>query len=215
MDYHDNDSRIKSHGVVRIESGASLKNNRPHSEFGETIQKKIQDENSRKKKVLIRPGTQSKYQKIKRVKQDRRKALTAGQIMSSPVVYLDPDDPVEKARSLFVERRFRHIPIAKKNDELVGVISDRDMFCNVKVGYCMIDGDAFKDPDRKFIKDFMETHVLVADPETEIPVIARILIEERIGSMPIVDDKEKLVGIITRSDILRTLVNKVPVDVWL
>ena len=50
-------------------------------------------------------------------------------------------------------------------------------------------------------------------PETEIRLIADVLIKERIGAMPIVDEKEKLVGIVTRSDILRTVV-KAPLELW-
>ena len=40
------------------------------------------------------------------------------------------------------------------------------------------------------------------------------MFKERIGAMPIVDDQGTLVGILTRSDILRVLVNKAPLQLW-
>jgi len=56
--------------------------------------------------------------------------------------------------------------------------------------------------------------VLTATPETQIREIARVLIEQRKGVMPIVDANAHMVGIITRSDILRTIVNQAPLELW-
>ena len=61
----------------------------------------------------------------------------------------------------------------------------------------------------------MTDQVLTAHPDTEIRTIARVMFEERIGAMPIVSEAGTPVGIITRSDILRTVMNKVPFELWI
>lgn len=61
----------------------------------------------------------------------------------------------------------------------------------------------------------MVNHVLTAPGEIEIHEIAEIFCNECIGTMPIVDKKDQLVGIITRGDILRTFINKAPFELWI
>jgi CBS domain-containing protein len=60
----------------------------------------------------------------------------------------------------------------------------------------------------------MVTQVLIATPDTPIRDIARTMVEERIGSLPILDLRDTLVGIITRSDILRALITHGPMRLW-
>jgi CBS domain-containing protein len=54
----------------------------------------------------------------------------------------------------------------------------------------------------------MHAPVLTATPSTAVNQVARIMFEERVGAMPIADEAGNLVGMITRNDILRTLVSK-------
>ena len=65
------------------------------------------------------------------------------------------------------------------------------------------------------VRDIMATPVLTAHADTEIREIARVLFEERIGAVPIVDSQGQLVGMVTRSDILRTIMNHAPLDLWI
>jgi CBS domain-containing protein len=130
--------------------------------------------------------------------------LLAAQVMSSPVVSTEPTTTIRKAWDLLATNRFRHLPIVK-NDKLVGVVSDR------RLAREMINR-LYKD-DRKLhtaIEDVMVTHVLTTHHNTPISEIAAILIKERVGSMLIVTSDGKLEGIITRSDLLRTLTHRKP-----
>ncbi|MEZ4275662.1 MAG: CBS domain-containing protein [Nitrospirales bacterium] len=56
--------------------------------------------------------------------------------------------------------------------------------------------------------------VLVASPDAELCALARVLLEEHIGALPIVSESVGLVGMITRSDILRALVAHPDFDQW-
>jgi acetoin utilization protein AcuB len=60
----------------------------------------------------------------------------------------------------------------------------------------------------------MSTTVLTAFKNTPLREIARVLFEERIGCLPIIDTAQKSIGILTRSDILRALMQGKPLDLW-
>lgn len=129
-------------------------------------------------------------------------ALLAEQIMTSPVVTLGREATMGEARNLFRERRFRHVPILSATQRLAGILSDRDLLHHLV------------DPDLSPIRALVTERVFAASPDTEIREIARVLFEHHIGSMPVIDPQARLVGIITRSDILRTLVNRAPLELW-
>lgn len=134
--------------------------------------------------------------------------ILAEQVMTKNVIGLYPNDSLSKAWKLIYKNRFRHIPIlSKKDDKLVGIVSDRGLIHEVvdlEGAEGKVDGKNLR------VKDVMVTNVLTARPSTEISYIAKIFIDERIGSMPIIDREDHLVGILTRSDILKTLVKLAP-----
>lgn len=140
------------------------------------------------------------YEKLDENVSNRKKALSASQLMSSPVVTLYGDQSVGEALQLFQSRRFRHVPVLSRKKQLVGICSDRDVLRR-------------QDLERQ-VKDCMTTEVLSARPDTEIREIAAVMFRERIGAMPIISANGDLLGILTRSDILRAVVNKAPLELW-
>ncbi len=140
------------------------------------------------------------YEKIDQPNPRREPALRAQQIMSSPVLTVSSEDTIRDAAKLFREKRFRHLPVVSEEGKLVGIISDRDT----------LPVSDRTDP----IKEHMATAIISARPETEIRKIASVFFHERIGAMPILDENGSVSGILTRSDILRTLVNKAPLELW-
>ena len=135
--------------------------------------------------------------------------------MASPVVTLPRKPPMAEAWELIRAKRFRHIPILSREKELIGIISDRDLLREAGSICSTVHRQDKTGQEQMTIQGMIKRKVLTASPDTGIREIARILFEERIGSMPIVDDNGSLVGMITRSDILRTLVNNAPLDLWI
>ncbi len=129
-------------------------------------------------------------------------AITAEQIMTTPVLSLNINNTVAEARALFAQRRFRHVPILGPEGLVLGMLSDRDLFHYEDEGADVV------------VARLMTRHVLVATANEGIRDIARTLFEQRIGAMPIVDENHALTGMVTRSDILRTLVNREGLELW-
>ncbi len=138
----------------------------------------------------------------------REPAINAEQIMTSPVYTLTTGESLNTAWEIIRDYRFRHIPIVSVNKKIVGILSDRDFF---KV---MMEQFKQDDNSNQYVGDIMSINILSAHPETKIRQIAQVFIDERIGAMPIVHDNGALIGMVTRSDILRTLVNLAPFELW-
>jgi len=130
----------------------------------------------------------------------------AGDIMHSPVETLLPEADILEAWKLISERRFRHVPIVSSQGEVVGIVSDRDILLRAAL-IAASDAADLPSPGGR-VEQIMHAPVLTATPSTAVNQVARIMFEERVGAMPIADEAGNLVGMITRNDILRTLVSK-------
>ncbi|MDY6826664.1 MAG: CBS domain-containing protein [Bacillota bacterium] len=120
-------------------------------------------------------------------------SLTAGEVASRPVFTLNSDTSLVTADELLVEHNFKGCPVLEKG-RLVGIISRRDLRKGVRneLGHAPVKG-------------FMTRQVITASPQDSLTDLRRLMMEHNIGRVPIVNETGKLVGIITRSDILRHL----------
>ncbi len=140
----------------------------------------------------------------------REPVRVASQLMTRDVRSISPDDSVGAAWDLVVQHGFRHLPVVDAAGALVGMVSDRDL---LRVGGTP-DAAPARDVRSLPVRDIMRSPVFSAHPDTPLREIAKVLFAERVGAMPICDDDWALIGILTRSDILRTLVNEAPLDLW-
>jgi len=145
------------------------------------------------------------YQQVEHFIVADKPVVFAEQIMSSPVVTLSPDNSVEQAFKLFNKHKFRHVPVTTSDYKLQGIISDRDIL--------RILGSTSEENSNSKISDVMISEVLTASRKTDIRYITRLFVENRIGSMPVMDER-KLVGMITRSDILNAILNHYELELW-
>ncbi|MDQ6983672.1 MAG: CBS domain-containing protein [Ghiorsea sp.] len=142
----------------------------------------------------------------------QQSTLKAAQVMTSPVVSIFEKEEAQQALLILDEGNFRHIPVLSEQHQLIGMVSDRDIYrcmCGTGTG-CL---HCTKDKQDVLIKDIMKDQVLTASVDTDARYIARLFVEQRVGAMPIVE-ADKLVGIVTRSDILRAVMLNLHLDVW-
>jgi acetoin utilization protein AcuB len=126
--------------------------------------------------------------------------------MKHPVITVRPQDSARHAREVMEEHRFNQLPVAV-DGRLVGIVTDRDLR---DVSPSVFEspepwGDrvrkAGSDPATIPVEDVMTRNVLALAPGVFVADAARLMRRERIGAIPIVDG-ERLVGILTRSDVL-------------
>jgi len=164
--------------------------------------------------ALRKKNADKAYQHTTQASKERGIALHAHQIMTAPVVSLQTETTITSAWKLFRERRFRHVPVVTERGKIFGIISDRDLLRYAATSGKIPPYNDSMPESRLSIENLTKTRVITASQDTEIRQIARMLFEQRIGAMPVVSDAGIVEGIITRSDILRTLVNHAPLELW-
>jgi acetoin utilization protein AcuB len=127
---------------------------------------------------------------------------TIDQIMSRDVVCVSPDTALMEIRRLLHERGFRHL-LVRENDELVGVISDRDV---LKAVSPFLDTYSESARDVRSLErpasDIMRVDPITVTPDTEVTAASSALLEHSISCLPVIDGGD-LVGIVTTKDLLR------------
>lgn len=139
-----------------------------------------------------------------------KKVFTAEDIMSSPVTTISSKTSLQEVLNLFADKRFRHIPIVH-GDKLMNLISDRDVF-QIQIEQSQKVDPFFDHPILSYVKP---REILCARETTAIPKIALLMLQKNIGCLPVLDDNDAIVGLVTRSDILRAMVQFGPIDLWL
>jgi acetoin utilization protein AcuB len=124
------------------------------------------------------------------------------EIMKTHVETLRADDTIEQAIKTLREKKIRHIPIIDDNLKVIGIVSDRD----VKDGTPSIfQKDRAAEELQNPLKLIMKTDVITGHPLDFVEEAAALFYEHHIGCLPIVKEN-KLVGIITETDLLYTLI---------
>ena len=115
--------------------------------------------------------------------------------MSAPVVTVSRDTDYQQALQLMQEKRLRRLPVVDRERRLVGIVAERDLLL-AATRYPRAGVD---------VGEFMATDIGSATPGMDIGAAARLMLEHRVGGLPVLEGGA-LVGIITESDIFRRFV---------
>lgn len=131
----------------------------------------------------------------------RNRAMKVVEVMTKNPLSMTPSETVGQADELMAENRIRQLPVVD-GSALVGIITDRDI-------RSFLDGGSLLVPDARAralatqIKEVMSTDPLTLSPDDDLQEALELLIEEKIGGIPVMDQAEGLVGIVTYVDVLR------------
>jgi CBS domain-containing protein len=129
--------------------------------------------------------------------------------MTSEVIAVRPETPAKDVAKLLFEHGIGACPVVDENGVVAGIVSAWDLiFALLAEGEPATDKFVTRISHSKCTaKDVMGGPVISVTEETDIAEIARILIQYRIRRVPVVRDS-RLVGIVSRSDMLRALVHE-------
>lgn len=127
-------------------------------------------------------------------------------VMTKDPLTIGPSETVGEAEELMTENGIRQLPVVK-NSDLIGIITDRDV-------RSFLAGSSVSPPNereqalRTQVSDLMTTNPLTLAPDDELQDAVELLVEQKIGGVPVVDAAEGLVGIVTYVDVLRCFLNR-------
>jgi acetoin utilization protein AcuB len=127
-------------------------------------------------------------------------------IMTTKPVSVEPSNTVLQAEEIMREENIRQLPVIK-DKELIGIITDRDI-------RSFLGSDSFSTLEEQerakttTLGSVMSTKPVVLSPDDDLRDAVELLIEEKVGGIPVLDEEEELVGIVTYVDALRCFLER-------
>jgi len=125
-------------------------------------------------------------------------------VMRTDVLTVAPDDRIVHARRIMVDNNVARLPVIEKN-QLVGLISDMEVafaFAQLKQRFSL--GRQKHQLDELQVKDYMKTPAVWASAGITVKNAAQIMQKMNVGALPVLKN-ETLIGIISRTDVLKTI----------
>jgi len=127
--------------------------------------------------------------------------------MSSPAVTVRANTPFQDALKLMRDHQCRRLPVVNKQGKLVGIVSERDLLHAAPSSATSLSIWEVQYLLTKIqIKEIMTKDVVTTAPDTPLEDTARLMVTRKIGGLPVVDEHDSVVGIITETDIFETFV---------
>jgi CBS domain-containing protein len=149
--------------------------------------------------------------------------MQAKDIMTREIITVISTTTVEETAKILSDNKISGLPVVNDSHEVIGIITEGDLvFQQKKVttpafialfdGVLQLGKQRFYDEIKKIaaykVEDLMTKEVISVQPDTDISDIATLMIEKNINRVPVVDKENKLVGIITRHDIIKHIYNQ-------
>ena len=124
------------------------------------------------------------------------------ELMTGALITVSPEIGIFEARQTMLKERIRHL-LVKEGGRLVGIVTDRDIRLNLPSQATSLSvWEVNHLLSRLTVGEVMTKGVIITGPEQEARAAARLMLEHKIGALPVLDGAH-LVGILTETDILR------------
>jgi acetoin utilization protein AcuB len=139
-------------------------------------------------------------------KTGRYNSLKVVDVMTREPLTVSPSETIGVVDDLMSENKIRQLPVVT-GKELVGIITDRDT-------RSFLSGSLLDSPEKREralktqVREIMTSEPITVSPDDDLEEVLELLIEEKVGGIPVVDETEGLVGIVTYVDVLRCFLNR-------
>ena len=117
--------------------------------------------------------------------------------MSSPVVAVRPTDTLAYARNLMLKKDIGRLVVIDEKEDLVGIVTVSDLVS------AMYEVEFDRPLDQIKVKEVMSPNVITIESNKTLKAAAKLMIKNDVGGLPVLGRDGKVVGIITRSDVVR------------
>lgn len=136
--------------------------------------------------------------------------MQARDVMTREVVTVGPDTSAKYAAEIMAARGYAAVPVIDEEDQLVGIVAEADVLADRVPQdprlHLRRDGSEGADvPPPLLVRGVMTTDVRTVDAKADVSDIARLFVDERLRSVPVLEHG-RLAGIVSRRDVLRALV---------
>ena len=155
---------------------------------------------------------------LEHAKRRLKKRILIKDVMTKNVIAVKKDTKVSELIEILTKNRISGIPVVDEENRVIGIVSEADLLFTTKTGKIRglreflkrLIGEEYStlatplSGDLK-VEDIMTSPVITASPDMDIEEASKILSEKRIKRLPVVDENGKLIGIITRHDLVSAI----------
>jgi CBS domain-containing protein len=150
--------------------------------------------------------------------------LTAREIMTENVITIKKDSSIEDLSEILLKNKISGVPVVGNDGKIAGVVTEGDIIVqdtdlHFPRYFKLLDGIIYLDSLNRFrdnlkkhlatkVEDIMVTKVKTISPDTTISDIAELMLRMKINRLPVVDEDDNILGIVTRADIVRSMIPK-------
>lgn len=151
--------------------------------------------------------------------------------MTKYVITLSPEESIRDASEKFAMKNISGAPVVDESGKIVGILSEADILHSLKTYYKQSDvvflptpfdlieipfrqvitfteaKVALEDISKKKVREIMKKNVISISPDESVEYAAELMIEKKVNRLPVVEN-EKLLGIITRGDIIKVFAER-------
>jgi len=147
---------------------------------------------------------------------------TVRDIMIKKVITIDEDASVEELSLLLVENKISGVPVVDRRGKLVGIATEGDLIVkdsdlHFPRYFKLLDSIIYLESLNKFKKnlkkylgtkvaDIMTSDVITVNEDTTVSEAADLMIKYNINRLPVMNDRDELVGIVARADIVKSMI---------
>lgn len=147
-------------------------------------------------------------------------SVTAEDVMTRKVVAVDPDTPLTETAEKMAAHNISGVPVIDADRKIVGVISEKDflhrMGAQKSASFMAVISDCLKNKGcvalsirGKIAGDIMSAPAVTVGPERPLSEISALFAEKQINRVPVVDEQGRLIGIVTRGNIVDSYLAKI------
>jgi len=168
---------------------SSLSSYKMAEEISEVLKKRIQEGSF----FLTSPVENLPSQRVVKPLVIKRKELRVSDVMRTKVITANPDDDVKEVAKKLVEKGIDHLPVVDETKTLIGIVTSWDLARALASG-------------KGRLAEIMTKRVITALQNESVDVVARRMAKHNISGVPVVDEENRVAGIVTTDDISKKLV---------
>jgi acetoin utilization protein AcuB len=137
-----------------------------------------------------------------------RKAVKVKEQMTRNPATVKPEDGIKDAIWKMEHGRFRHLPVVDEKDKLIGMLTDRDVRL-IRPSLAFVNSeDAAVQLWSLSVQQAAVFDPISVKPDTPLKEAAELMLRWHVGGLPVVDDHQKVIGMITYTDLLREFIGR-------
>ena len=146
--------------------------------------------------------------------------LLAKDIMTKKVITISKDATLAELAKLLIKNKISGVPIVDEKEELVGIVTEADLIIKesnlpfpLSFSFAFLESyESYTKSTKEYletrVEEVMSTNVKIGREDMPISKVVNIIINNNINRLPILNNDGKLTGIITRADIIKSIIKK-------